>query len=347
MPDSRHVEKLLFAAGLSISDTDSLEKRNFTTLHRIVLGLSSVDLESYLETSTSDLDVRDSLGKTPLCWAASRPNVKVVQNLLRFGASPSLGDNRSQTPLHYCAGIGTAEAMEMVLKAALDEAKLREWKRQSGASCSEPSPDFLSAIVDAPDAKGRTSLNFATRMDFPVHAKLLISYGANLEAIDSVLDRTMLLSAVYWKSHKVLPILLESGARTDVLDARKASLLHYAANFGDLGTLEILQDFNIGFLEIDAVDDAGKTAWAIFESRNDRCIDEDDTIRVRSMEAFRKLLDRAKGAYTDSSPVYASTQGLEIFREERASSSGQKHSTAPLSPTVAQIWSLERRSHTF
>lgn len=344
MPDSPHVEKLLFAAGLSISDTDSLEKRNFTTLHRIVLGLSSVNLESYLETSTSDLDARDSLGKTPLCWAASRPNVKVVETLLRFGASPSLGDNRSQTPLHYCAGSGTAEAMEMVLKAALDEARLRtrKWKRQSGANCSEPSPDFLSAIVDAPDSKGRTSLNFATRMDFPVHAKLLLSYGANLEAIDSVLDRTMLLSAVYWRSHNVLPILLANGARTDVLDARKASLLHYAANFGDLGTLEILRDFNIGFLDIDAVDDAGRTARTIFESRNDRCIEEDDVIRVRSAEAFRTILDRSKGVHTESSPVCSLTRGLDSSGEEGASNPSQNHSTAPLSPTVAETWSLER-----
>lgn len=52
MPDSYEMEKLFFAAGLSMSDTDSLEKRNFTILHRIVLGFSSADLESYLETST-------------------------------------------------------------------------------------------------------------------------------------------------------------------------------------------------------------------------------------------------------------------------------------------------------
>lgn len=73
--------------------------------------------------------------------------------------------------------------MEIVLKAALEEARLRagKRKRQSGAYNSEPSPDFLSAIVDAPDSKGRTPLNFATRMNFPVHAELRTSYGANQE----------------------------------------------------------------------------------------------------------------------------------------------------------------------
>lgn len=197
------MQKLLHAAGLSMSEHESLEKRRFTALHRTVEGFSSIDLESYLETSTSELDVRDSLGKTPLCWAASRPDPRKVEILLKFGASPSLEDNRSQTPLHYCAGSGTTEATQFVLVAALEDAKLRtrKWHRQSSSSTSEPSPDFLSAIVDAPDSKGRTPLNLAVRMNFPVHAEFLLSYGANLEAMDAVLDRTMLLSAFYWRSH--------------------------------------------------------------------------------------------------------------------------------------------------
>ena len=38
MPGSPELELLLTSAGLSLLDTDSLEERNFTTLHRIVLG---------------------------------------------------------------------------------------------------------------------------------------------------------------------------------------------------------------------------------------------------------------------------------------------------------------------
>ena len=349
MPDSSEMERLLFAAGLSMSDTESLDKRDFTTLHRIVLGFSAVDLESYLQTSTSDLDMRDSLGKTPLCWAAARPNIKVVETLLRYGASPSLEDNRSQTPLHYCAGSGTPEAMSMVLQAALEEARLRarKWKRQSGANSSAPSPDFLSVIVDATDSKGRTPLNFATRMNFPIHAELLIFYGASLEAIDSVLDRTMLLSAIYWRSHKVLPILLANGARCDVFDARRASRLHYAAKFGDLLNLQILLAAQIGLLDVDAVDDTGQTAWTIFESRHERCIDEDDVVRLQSIELFRKLIDHAKGGSTDAPHVCAETQDRDEVCAVETSSSSQYASIAPLSSTVAQAWSLERRSHTF
>lgn len=343
------MEELLYAAGLSRSDNDSLEKRNFTALHRIVLGFSSLDLGSYLETSTSELDMRDSLGKTPLCWAASRPSSKTVETLINFGASPSLGDSRSQTPLHYCAGSGTSEATKLVLEAALEEAKLRarKWKRQSTSDTSDTSPDFFSAIVDAPDAKGRTPLNFAVRMDFPVHAELLISYGANLEAVDSVLNRTMLLSAIYWSSHQVLPLLLASGARTDVLDARKATLLHYAAKFGDLTTLKILSGFDIGALDVDATDDVGSTAWAIFESRHERCVYEDEAIRAESMLAFQKILDNVSGRHANIPHVCAETID-EIGSDHTGEFALEDEITVtPLSPKNAQGWGRDRRSQTF
>ena len=348
MPESLEMEKLLYAAGLSMTDTDSLEKRNFTTLHRIVLGFSTIDLQSYLETSTNDLDICDSLGKTPLCWAAARPNVHIVETLLRYGASPSLGDHRSQTPLHYCAGSGTAEATELVLKAALEEAKLRtrKWKRQSVDDSPESTPNFLSAIVNAPDSKGRTPLNFATRMNFPQHARLLISYSADLEAIDSVLDRTMLLSAIYWRSHQVLPILLDSGANTNIFDARKASLLHYAAKFGDLTTLQILSQYNIGLLDVDSTDDAGNTAWAIFESRHERCIYEEDEVREQSMQAFQKILENAKGVPTDVPHVCTNIVDPDnsILGADALPSQGS--TVTPLSPMTMRNRSQMRRSQT-
>ena len=346
MPDNPVMEKLLYAAGLSMSDHESLEKRRFTALHRIVLGFSSLSLESYLETSTSELDARDSLGKTPLCWAASRPDHRTVETLLKFGASPSLGDNRSQTPLHYCAGSGTSEATKLILEAALEEANLRtrKWHRQSSSSTPEPSPDFLSAIVDARDSKGRTPLNFAVRMNFPVHAELLISYGASLEAVDTVLDRTMLLSAVYWRSYQIVPVLLARGARTDVLDARKAGLLHYAARFGDSAILQILSNFDIGPLEVDATDDTGNTAWTIFESRHERCVSEDETTRTESMQAFQKITYLARGHHT---PVpHVCTEIISEDGQEQGQSSPPRTepTVAPLSSDLGQDWVPERRS---
>lgn len=348
MPGSPELEFLLNSAGLSLSDTDSLEKRDFTTLHRIILGLSTIDLKSYLDTTTSELDVGDSLGKTPLCWAASRPDSTMVETLLAYGASPCIGDRRKQTPLHYSAGSGSPHSTRLILEAALEEAhqKASDWKRFNQSQDDNEQPDFLSEIVDARDSKGRTPLNFATRMNFPEHTRLLISAGANIECVDAVLDRTTLLSAIYWKSHEVISILLESGADADVLDARNASVLHYAARFGDLETLEILEKSDLGQLSIDATDDSGHTAWEIFESRHERCIAEEEEVRERSIEAFRKILENV--TIETANPAHVCTE-IEDEDSEDPFEEGiakLKALTATLGKPPVHL-SKERRSSTF
>lgn len=342
------MEILLSAAGLSPTNTDSLEKRDFTTLHRIVLGLSTINLESYLDTTTSNLDVGDSLGKTALCWAASRPDTKMVETLLKYGASPCLGDRRKQTPLHYSAGSGSPHSTALILEAALEEAKQKasEWRDYHIPQEVADRPGFVSNIVDARDSKGRTPLNFATRMNFPEHTRLLISAGADMECVDSVLDRTTLLSATYWKSHNVMSILLESGARTDALDARDASVLHYAARFGDLETLEILSNSNLGQLDIAIKDHSGLTAWEVFESRHERCIIEEEEMRESSISAFGKILEHV--THERASPAHVcndmeTDDSSDPFEEGITK---LKALTATLGKAPKQL-SKERRSSTF
>ena len=314
MPGSAELELLQSSAGLSFSDTESLAKRNFTPLHRIVLGLSTLDLVSYLDTTTSELNTKDSLGKTPLCWAASRPDTETVRILLDYGASPCLGDYRQQTPLHYCAGSGTADSIALILQAAMDESKHQasDWNRSNADEEDKEGPDFLRAIVDARDSKGRTPLHFATRMNFPEHAKLLLSYGAHTECVDAVADRTTLLCAIYWNSHEVISILLDSGARTDVLDSRNASILHYAARFGDLATLALLSTAQLGQLDVDARDDSGYTAWEIFESRHERCITELDDARIDPVMVFNQFKDYVNNQVLNPTNVLVNSEILEV-----------------------------------
>ena len=49
-------------------DEDFLESRCFSTLHKAILGLSSLCLSSLLQSSTADIDVTDAYGRTCLVW---------------------------------------------------------------------------------------------------------------------------------------------------------------------------------------------------------------------------------------------------------------------------------------
>jgi ankyrin repeat protein len=286
------METLLRSADLTPTDTDSLEKRNFSTVHKIIFGISNLDLEEYLKVvDPAEINQPDSLGRTPLCWASSRQNPDQVDKLLRYGASPHIADQRKQSPLHYCAGSGAAESMKHILVAIREKTGTRT----------------LHEVVDARDSKGRTPLNFATRMNFPVHVQLLLSFGADTECVERSNGRTIILEAIYWNSHKTLPLLLNNKVRTDVLDIRSASILHYAARFADSTTLTILANHDLGRLDTRAKDDQGLTPLDIFNSPHLRCVSEAGVIRDISVTQFRTILHNAAGSFDSSSPVNSNT----------------------------------------
>lgn len=85
------------------TDTDCLDRRKLTLLHRIVLGLVGIDLKAYLETSTKEIDIIDRSGRTPISMAAGRDDSDAVKLLLDCGANPNITSPGEGSPLHVAA----------------------------------------------------------------------------------------------------------------------------------------------------------------------------------------------------------------------------------------------------
>ena len=64
------------------------ESFQLSPLHKSIVGISPLTLESQLLVSTVYIDSPDSLGRTALSAAAWRGDISAVQTLLQYGASP-------------------------------------------------------------------------------------------------------------------------------------------------------------------------------------------------------------------------------------------------------------------
>lgn len=266
-----------------------------------MLGIvGTLPLEDFLKASCSEIDDRDLTGKTPLAWAASRLDPEPVRILLKYGASMKISDNRFKTPLHYATGSGAPESVELILQAIL-----------AMEENEEPGP---TSLIEAGDDKGRTPLNYATRMDLYPHTEILLKYGASLEARESNTKRCILLNAIYWNSHKVIPLLLARGARTDYQDVNGASLLHHLARFGDLETLRIFSETSFGFVDSDIEDNKGLTAIDAFNSPSARCSPDKVETRDVAVQLFGKILGNASGG---SEHINSMMRGLEHSKIDR------------------------------
>lgn len=163
------------------SDTQQLERCQFSPLHRIVLQLATTDLEPTLALSTSGIDVTDRGGRTTLSWAAERGDTEAVRILLQHGANPNIVDGLGMAPLVYACSCTRAMA-------------LIAWGLDAGIALP------LAAVGP------RASINHTI-------VRLLLQYGADYTTRNQHTCAWSLLHvAAYLADQALLDILVEIGA---------------------------------------------------------------------------------------------------------------------------------------
>ncbi|KAH6652404.1 ankyrin repeat-containing domain protein [Truncatella angustata] len=288
-----------------LDDGDDLVKRRLTPLHRIIFGLSEIDLDSYLRLTTAEIDVQCSHGRTPLFWAAIRHNPDHLKTLLAYNASVEIADSRKQTPIHVAAAYGLLESLEVLLEAAT---------KPYGTSHASTNPK-LARWVNGLDIKGRTPLHGAIHGRQPQHAEMLLKYGADVDVPDSVLEQTALMLCIYWGHSHLIWILLQHGASLTLRDRHGMNALHYAAQYGSEDTIDALTQ-NIPpntDLDPDGVDNRDKTALELFTYLRPLTLKEEIDTRIEAGIAFHRLLRVVQSRFR---PLDSETCILDIGDED-------------------------------
>lgn len=97
--------------GSLLEDSDYVQTRGFSPVHKIVLGIVCKDLRSELELSIVKIDTGDSRGRAPLCWAVIRDDEKAIGTLLAYGANRNARDDLGVTPLYFVKNTGACKAL--------------------------------------------------------------------------------------------------------------------------------------------------------------------------------------------------------------------------------------------
>lgn len=133
-----------------------------------------------------DINLPDSLGKSPLSWAACEGHVSLVQLLLDLGASRNSMDINWHTPLLWAAKTGQRDVVELLVNLGADK-QSRDKYGQSPLSLAakygqRTVVEFLlkaGADVDSRDNNGQTALLWAANQDHPDIVKLLLENEDN------------------------------------------------------------------------------------------------------------------------------------------------------------------------
>ena len=254
------------------------EGRQFSILHKIVLDLlpTSRSLEQELSASTSNIDLADSEGRTPLSWAAERGNALAVKTLLRYGATLSSKTITSMTPLHYAAKAQDPACLKILLDNGASVTAKNKWNQTplNIASFFQDDSSYIAPLLDhgadinEKDCYSSTALSCATFMNNVNVARYLISRGADINSQDS-LGITVLNESIENNSHECISLILGSGADLSIADRSGETALHLIARRADLQTLRIFQGADLEDIVPDARTNAGFTARDVFAQRVD------------------------------------------------------------------------------
>ncbi len=141
-------------------------------------------------------------------------NLRGLKALLDHGISPNTPDDRQITPLMYAAGMGSIEAMQMLLDRGAD--------------------------VNAQNAFGQTALMWCATDARKV--KLLLDRGADVNKTARSGRTALMLAAFANPSADIVRMLLAKGASANIRDQRGWTPLNAAAFGNDTATIRMLVD---------------------------------------------------------------------------------------------------------
>ncbi|KAI9893379.1 MAG: hypothetical protein M1814_006675 [Vezdaea aestivalis] len=249
--------------------TQAMENFDFSELHEAVVGIIPIDLSLLLQKSVfrSKIGHEDTWGRTPLHWAAKRGDAKAVEALIHAGADVNVKDRTASTPVHYAAAASHPRALELLLIAKAD-AQAKNWLMEEPMHYAvQRSINHIKALLIA---KASLANNLVFLAKAPEVAHFLISHGLNMELTDSQ-GNTALFRCFLSPNHQVaLKMLLDIGVNVSHINKAGYTLLHWAARWGCKNHMDTLNNSHIRNIDVNALENRGRTAIQIFEERIDR-----------------------------------------------------------------------------
>ena len=214
------------------ADTNAVNKRGQTPLHIAASGEKDcLELCEILLKHDAKTDAADVNESQPLHLACKQHHAETVKLLLSYGADTNAVNKCGQTPLHTAAS------------------------RQS--DCPELCEILLKhdAEIDAVDVDGSQQLHLACKQGHAETVKLLLSYGADTNAVNKC-GQTPLHTAASRQSDcpELCEILLKHDAKIDAVDVNGSQPLHLACKQGHTKIVNLLLSHSA---DVRAIDDSG------------------------------------------------------------------------------------------
>lgn len=286
-------------------------------IHRAILEADNESLATIVAQDISDLDTIDSFGYAPIHWVAERGDADAVRILLDAGARPDILAATNLTPLALAVRSKSIETAQLLLDYGVDvkhhhpisippmyyaikQPKMLRLLLEHGALANDTIGGYIYTPLDyAADYIHNWGDGNADRTSLAESVDCLISAGVDLNNRHGGLHDTTILKAVWNRNHLLLDLLIDAGARLDLTDTLGRGILHEAAMFIDIRSVEVLRRARISGIDPDRPDNEGYTPLAYVYRRLFRSDTYDlrlhwATLTNDEFWAFKQLIDEIR-----------------------------------------------------
>lgn len=229
------------------SATECLERREFTVLHRIVLGFVPLDLEEQLADSTAQINTQDSNERTPLSIAAERGDSKSVSILLKYGADASLSSNCQASPLHFAVCATNPDCISLLLAHGVDPNSMTNWNQTplhyvAAYTKDRRHADLLLAAGSDPEAidlDGIDPLGWAAITGNTPVAEVLLNRNVDIFNRDKSGDSS-LIHSIRGSHHEIASLLVKHRAHEELYPPGNERTWQVIATTANISLMQLL-----------------------------------------------------------------------------------------------------------
>lgn len=275
---------------------------HYTPLHSAVRSAVSRDskIVNFLLEHGANVNAKDKIGRTPLCFALLKGRIDVANLLIEHGAEVNAQERYKNgvNLLYYASMSGYIDFVKLLIEQG---AEVNVMERNGISATYEPT----------------TPLFWAARKGFVEIAKILIEHGAEVNVQNKSGQSSPLHCAAIWNHAEVAKLLIEHGANVNIENEDKWTPLQCAAIHNHIEVVKLLLEYGAN---VNAQNKHGDTVFHLISNRNYPEIAKlliehgaDVNIKNNSGKSVLDSIKRHKDYYYD---VLKMLNDADIFRQD-------------------------------